>query len=184
MSQCPIETLLVRDNAWPTVLPLAQCLANSAPASSPPKVVELCRNYAFTLHFNTGKDQKDNTWVVGQARLFWITRELRTQISFNYSIARCRLKIVKKCDALSNNWPLMIGPDGKETIAFRSRKFIACHSNSSVLNNASVLWCGKKSRRRVLMWGEQKVMFSCSLVKLGEIISISFRKSTVLAVII
>ena len=23
MSQCPIETLLVRDNAWPTVLPLA-----------------------------------------------------------------------------------------------------------------------------------------------------------------
>ena len=140
--------------------------------------------YGTTLHFNTGKDQKDNTWVVGQARLFWITRELRTQISFNYSIARCRLKMVKKCDALSNNWPLMIGPDGKETIAFRSRKFIDCHSNSSVLNNASVLWCGKKSRMRVLMWGEQKVMFSYSLVKLGEIISISFRKSTVLAVII
>ena len=36
-------------------------------------------------------------------------------------------------------------------IAFRSRKFIACHSNPSVLNNASVLWCAKKSRMRVLM---------------------------------
>ena len=31
--------------------------------------------------FNTGKDQKDNAWVVGYARLFWITNELRTQIS-------------------------------------------------------------------------------------------------------
>ena len=32
----------------------------------------------------------------------------------------------------------------KRLIAFRSRKFIACHSNTSVLNNASVLWCPKK----------------------------------------
>ena len=30
---------------------------------------------------NTGKDQKDNAWVVVHARLFWITRELRRQIS-------------------------------------------------------------------------------------------------------
>ena len=74
--------------------------------------------YGTTLHFNTGKDQKDNAWVVGHARLFWITRELRTQISLNYSSARCRLNLVKKCDALSNNWPLMIGPNGKETNCF------------------------------------------------------------------
>ena len=39
----------------------------------------------------------------------------------------------------------------KKLIAFRSRKFIACHSNPSVLNNASVLWCTKKSGMRVLM---------------------------------
>ena len=45
--------------------------------------------YGTTLHFNTGKNQKDNAWVVGHARLFYITRELRTQISLNYSIARC-----------------------------------------------------------------------------------------------
>ena len=32
----------------------------------------------------------------------------------------------------------------KKLIAFRSRKFIACHSNPSVLNNASFLWCTKK----------------------------------------
>ena len=37
--------------------------------------------YGTTLHFSTGKDQKDNAWVVGHARLFWITRELRTPIS-------------------------------------------------------------------------------------------------------
>ena len=45
--------------------------------------------YGTTLHFNTGKNQKDNASVVGHARLFCITRELRTQISLNYSIARC-----------------------------------------------------------------------------------------------
>ena len=34
----------------------------------------------------------------------------------------------------------------KKLIAFRSRKFIACHSNPSVLNNASFLWCTKKKK--------------------------------------
>ena len=32
----------------------------------------------------------------------------------------------------------------KNLIAFRNRKFIACHSKPSVLNNAFVLWCAKK----------------------------------------
>ena len=32
------------------------------------------------ISLNTDKDQKDNAWVVGNAPLFWITRELRTQI--------------------------------------------------------------------------------------------------------
>ena len=36
-------------------------------------------------------------------------------------------------------------------IAFRSRRFIACHSKPSVLNNAGVMWCAKESRMRVLM---------------------------------
>ena len=77
--------------------------------------------YGTTLHFNTGKDQKDNAWIIGHALLFWITRELRTQISLSYSIARGRLDLVKKCD----HWWLdqMV----KKLIAFRSRKFIACH---------------------------------------------------------
>ena len=43
----------------------------------------------------------------------------------------------------------------KKLIAFRGRKFIACHSN---LNNASVLWCTKKSRMRVLMPQEIKTI--------------------------
>ena len=36
----------------------------------------------------------------------------------------------------------------KKLIAFRSRKFIAFHSKSSVLNNAGVMWCAKKTRMR------------------------------------
>ena len=63
---------------------------------------------------------------------------LRTQIS-----GRCRLNPFNKCDVLANNWPLIIGP---KLIALRSRKFIACHSNPSVLNKASVLWCAKKKK--------------------------------------
>ena len=105
---------------------------------------------------NTGKDQKNKVaWVEGHARSFWITRELRTQIS-----GRCRLNPFNKCDVLSNNWPLIIGP---KLIALRSRKFIACHSNPSVLNNASVLWCVKKSRMGVLMPRPLLVMpsFAC-----------------------
>ena len=39
----------------------------------------------------------------------------------------------------------------KKLIAFRSRRFIACHSKPSVLNNAGVMWCAKESRMRVLM---------------------------------
>ena len=30
----------------------------------------------------------------------------------------------------------------------RRRKFIACHLKSSVLNNAGVMWCAKKTRMR------------------------------------
>ena len=54
-----------------------------------PQCVVHSIQYGTTLHFNTGKNQKDNASVVGHARLFCITRELRTQISLNYSIARC-----------------------------------------------------------------------------------------------
>ena len=39
----------------------------------------------------------------------------------------------------------------KKLIAFRSRRFIACQSKPSVLNNAGVMWCAKESRMRVLM---------------------------------
>ena len=42
----------------------------------------------------------------------------------------------------------------KKLIAFRSRKFIACHSKLSILNNAGVMWCAKESRMRVLMSGK------------------------------
>ena len=51
----------------------------------------------------------------------------------------------------------------KKLIAFRSRRFIACHSNPSVLNNAGVSWCAKESRMRVLMnsghWIERFIWF-------------------------
>ena len=38
----------------------------------------------------------------------------------------------------------------KKLIAFRGRKFIACHSKLSILN-AGVMLCAKESRMRVLM---------------------------------
>ena len=44
----------------------------------------------------------------------------------------------------------MVGSNGEE-IALRSRRFIACHSKVSILNNAGVMWCAKESRMRVLM---------------------------------
>ena len=47
--------------------------------------------YGTTLHFNTGKNQKDNASVVGHARLFCITRELRTQISLNSGLDWTRI---------------------------------------------------------------------------------------------
>ena len=39
----------------------------------------------------------------------------------------------------------------KKLIAFRSRRFIACHSKPSVLDNAGVMWGAKEGRMRVLM---------------------------------
>ena len=59
-------------------------------------------------------------------------------------------------DALSNiksdHW--WLDQKVKKLIAFRSRKFIACHLKPSFLNNAGILWCAKKhSRMQVLMKG-------------------------------
>ena len=114
-----------------------------------------------TLQYIEYNMEQDNTWVVGNAWLFWITRELHENANLwhmlncnlfsNCSIARCGLNLVKKWDALSNNWPLMIAQTVKKLIAFCSRKFIACHSKSSILNNAGAMWCAKKSHMRVLM---------------------------------
>ena len=47
--------------------------------------------YGTTLHFNTGKDQKDNARVVGHANL---SHMLNCNLFSNYSIARCRLNFV------------------------------------------------------------------------------------------
>ena len=47
----------------------------------------------------------------------------------------------------------------KKLIAFRSRRFIACHSKPSVLNNAGVMWFAKESRMQVLMESSFHSMF-------------------------
>ena len=51
----------------------------------------------------------DNSWTIKNANLWHMLNCNLFSITTNYSIARCRLNLVKKCDALSNNWPLMIG---------------------------------------------------------------------------
>ena len=56
--------------------------------------------------------------------------------------------LVKNCNALAN---IKLTSDGWITnSAFRSRRFIACHSKLSILNNAGVMWCAKESCMRVM----------------------------------
>ena len=79
-----------------------------------------------TLQYIEYSMEQDNTWVVGHAWLFWITRELHENANLwhmlncnlfsNCSIARCGLNLVKKWDALSNNWPLMIAQTVKKLL--------------------------------------------------------------------
>ena len=80
----------------------------------------------------------DNSWAENAN----LRHMLNCNLFSNYSIARCRLNLVKKCITYQTV---------KKLIAFRSRRFIACHSKPSILNNAGVMWCAKGSRMRVLM---------------------------------
>ena len=88
----------------------------------------------------------DNSWAKNANLWLMLNCNL-----FSISLSPDAALILWKKVTLYRIIPLMIGPNAKKLIAFRSRKFIACHSNPSVLNNASVLWCTKKSRMRVLM---------------------------------
>ena len=88
----------------------------------------------------------DNSWAKNANLWLMLNCNL-----FSITLSPDAALILLKKVTLYRIIPLMIGPNAKKLIAFRSRKFIACHSNPSVLNNASVLWCTKKSRMRVLM---------------------------------
>ena len=82
-----------------------------------------------------------NLWLMLNCNLFSITLSPDAALILLKNVTLYRI---------TDHW--WLDQTVKKLIAFRSRKFIACHSNPSVLNNASVLWCAKKkSRRRVLM---------------------------------
>ena len=97
------------------------------------------RPRAITLDNSWAKDA--NLWFMLNCNLFSIT----------LSPADATFILLKNVTLyrITDHW--WLDQTVKKLIAFRSRKFIACHSNPSVLNNASVLWCTKKSRMRVLM---------------------------------
>ena len=73
-------------------------------------------NIIWNYILNTGKDQRQH---VSRRRrvIIWITVELRTQVSVISALITLSpdaALILKKCDALSNNWPLMIRPNSEE----------------------------------------------------------------------
>ena len=56
---------------------------------------------------------------------------------------------------LTDHW--LLDQTVSKLIAFCSRRFIACHSKPSILNNAGVMWCAKgKSYAGPHVWSSQK----------------------------
>ena len=77
--------------------------------------------------------KNENLWLMLNCNLFSIT--------LSPDAALILLKNVTLYQITDHWW---LDQTVKKLIAFRSRKFIACHSNPSTLNNANVLWCAKK----------------------------------------
>ena len=97
-----------------------------------------CRPRAIILDNSWAKNA--NLWLMLNCNLFSITLSPDAALILLKNVTLYRI---------TDHW--WLDQTVKKLIAFRSRKFIACHSNPSVLNNASVLWHAKKSRMRVLM---------------------------------
>ena len=74
-----------------------------------------------------------NLWLMLNCNLFSITLSPDAALILLKNVTLYRI---------TDHW--WLDQTVKKLIAFRSRKFIACHLNPSVLNNASVLWCAKK----------------------------------------
>ena len=73
-------------------------------------------NIIWNYVLNTGKDRRQHLSRRPRA-IIWITLELRTQVSVISALITLSpdaALILKKCDVLSNSWPLMIGPNGEE----------------------------------------------------------------------
>ena len=75
-----------------------------------------------------------NLWLMLNCNLFSITLSADAALILLKNVTLYRI---------TDHW--WLDQTVKKLIAFRSRKFIACQLNPSVLNNASVLWCAKKS---------------------------------------
>ena len=114
--------------------------------------------------------------------IIWITRELRTQVSVISSLITlspyAALILIKNVTLyrITDRW--WLDQTVKNLIAFRSRKFIACHSKPSVPNNAGVMWCAKKSHMRVLLSSDKKLT-NCSpyLIALQYINNLETKRS-------
>ena len=74
-----------------------------------------------------------NLWLMLNCNLFSITLSPNAALILLKNVTLYRI---------TDHW--WLDQTVKKLIAFSSRKFIACHLNPIVLNNASVLWCAKK----------------------------------------
>ena len=87
-----------------------------------------------------------------QHLFFEFLKELRPGIIFQWNYSPRALILIKNGTLyrITDHW--WLDPQTvKKLIAFRSRRFIACHLKPGVLNNAGVMWCAKESRMRVLV---------------------------------
>ena len=120
-------------------------------------------NIIWNCVLNTGKDRRQHL-SRKQRAIIWITLELRTQVSVISALitlspdAALILKNVTLYRITDHWW---LDQTVKNLIAFRRRKFIACHSKPNILNNAGVTWWAKKSHMRVLMSSDKKLT-NCS----------------------
>ena len=169
---CPLNTLIILNST--VIYSWTETEQNIIGMESIKEVisslVELCRLGWYTDWSRQHKIAScnwgiwDSSWILSAPRISVL------ELAFGFLVVSGipdSLSCIPDCNA--------------QDCGFYKQKFLIVSATQPFLvSSRNVLRCVPDS----LTWGGQKVMFSCSLVKLGESISLSFRKSTVQAVII
>ena len=141
-------------------------------------IVELCRLCWYTDWSRQHKITCCNLCISDSSWILSVPRISVLELAFGF------LVVSGMADSLS-----CIPECNAQDCGFHKQKFlIASETQPFLVSSRNVLSCVTTLKTAVLQtqfrnfpdsltWGEQKVIYSCSLVKLGEIISISFRKT-------